>query len=119
MSMLDMLSANQMVGKGDGHRPDKTKGEKQLIWDRGSMVYVEFAGVTGMKDRIEEMAQLAKDRGLTFIGLRAEDVYLPDMGGQAGAEGEGRAIAVDLALPGTLKFQIKSSRSIGMPDTDK
>lgn len=89
VAMLDHLMESGLVGAGDGARADKTKGEKEVVWDKGTVVYVEFAGVTGMKERLVEMKEVAEKQGLGFIGVRAEDVYDVELeqrlaGGEAG-----------------------------------
>lgn len=79
MTMLDQVMQAGLVGSGDGARADKTKGEKEVIWDRGTLVYVEFSGVTGMADRSRNMEELAEEKGLGYVGVRAEDVYDPNL----------------------------------------
>lgn len=76
MCMLDMLTRGGYIGDGTEKTVDKTKGEKEVIWERGYAVYVEFAGVVeGGEDRTEWMKQIAQSRGLEFVGLKAEDVF--------------------------------------------
>lgn len=75
MAMLDQMTDLGLIGSGDGARADKTKGEKEVVWESGTVVYVEFAWVTGMSARMEEMEEVAKSQGLGFVGVRAEDVY--------------------------------------------
>lgn len=92
------------VGRKDAGAFDKTKGVKASIWDRGTVVYVEFCGVVdGFEDRTEHMRQLAEDRGLDFLGLRAEDVFDPTLRERLGcASGSSREpLFADLAHPGT------------------
>ncbi|KAK4688458.1 cytoplasmic tRNA 2-thiolation protein 2, partial [Tremellales sp. Uapishka_1] len=84
MAMLDLLMSNGYIGKGDGSVADKTKGERDIVWDRGYVVYVEFAGVINdMEDRMEGMRAVAEERGLEFVGLRAEDVFDEKLGGES------------------------------------
>ncbi|WVR05630.1 hypothetical protein IAU60_002652 [Kwoniella sp. DSM 27419] len=81
-AMLDILVSRQYIGKGDGYVADKSKGEKDPVWDKGWVVYVEFAGVIeGAEERMEEVAQWVKEQApdLGMIGLRAEDVYDGDI----------------------------------------
>lgn len=103
MAMLDHLLQAGLVGKGDGARADKTKGEKDVVWDQGTVVYVEFAGVTGMQDRMREMEAIAKVKGLGFLGLRAEDVYDESLHVRlrGGGDGEVPMLAVDVNREGT------------------
>lgn len=86
IAMLDQVIDAGLVGKGDGARVDKTKGEKEVIWEQGTVVYVEFAGVTGLAERLTDMKGVATASGLGFVGLRAEDVY--DEGLQGRMEGK-------------------------------
>lgn len=103
MAMLDLLCSGGYVGKGDGAVADKTKGEKEVVWDKGVVVYVEFCGVVPGKDRMEMMRGLAEERGLGFAGLRAEDVFVPGLTGRLGGHGEpehgSEGISVDLRRP--------------------
>jgi cytoplasmic tRNA 2-thiolation protein 2 len=102
MAMLDMLLVNGFVGKGDGRRADKTKGEKEVVWDQGTTVYVEFAGVTGMDDRMEGMREMAERNGLRFVGIRAEEVFDPSLPARLGAPAvRANGAVVDLSHPGT------------------
>ncbi|WWD18150.1 hypothetical protein CI109_102599 [Kwoniella shandongensis] len=77
-AMLDLLLSRSYVGRGDGAVTDKTKGEKEPIWGKGWVVYVEFAGVLdGVEDRLEDVKGWVErlDKGLGWIGVRAEDVF--------------------------------------------
>ena len=106
MAMLDMLCRGGYVGKGDGQVADKTKGEKETVWDQGIVVYVEFCGIIGGVDRTEIMRNVAEGRGLKFVGLRAEDVFDPSLHGRSThayvAMDEREETVVDLRQPGNL-----------------
>ncbi len=106
MAMLDLLTRGGYVGIGDGKVADKTRGEKAVSWDSGLLVYVEFCGVVGGVDRTERMRGLAEERGLGFIGFRAEDVFDPGsrkrLGRDDGSEIETANKAVDLKHPGDI-----------------
>jgi cytoplasmic tRNA 2-thiolation protein 2 len=95
MAMLDMLQQHGYVGKGDGKTADLTKGEREVLWDKGTVVYVEFAGLTGMEDRMEAMKTLAEEKGLGFVGLRAEEAFDSTLGQKLGRP------SVDLSNPST------------------
>lgn len=81
MAMLDILRRRDYVGYGQGAVADKTAGEKEAIWDQGTMLYVEFAAVTGGPDRMGEMRELAASKTMRFVGVRAEEVYTELSGG--------------------------------------
>ena len=100
MAMLDNLLAAEHIGKGDGKRADKTRGEKDAIWDRGTVVYVEFAGVTGMQDKRDDMEKRVKREGLAFIGVRAEEVFDDALAEKFGGSRHRGGLAVDLAHAG-------------------
>lgn len=80
MALLDVLRRMNFVGDGRGRTADKTTGEKEAIWDRGTILYVEFAAATGMRDRLEEMRELARSLSMDFIGVRAEEVFAGEKG---------------------------------------
>ena len=69
---------------------DKTKGEKGLVWRRGTVVHIDFSGVVGDPGTAQEMANVVRERGggLRFVGLRAEDVFDPRL--RARIEGLGK-----------------------------
>jgi cytoplasmic tRNA 2-thiolation protein 2 len=77
--MLEQIMEAGMIGSGNGVKADKTKGEKEVIWDRGSVIYVEFAGVTGMQDKSGDLEVVARAKGLHYLKMRAEDVYDADL----------------------------------------
>ena len=107
MAMLDILVGREYIGKGKGVQVDLTKGEKDPTWDKGTMVYVEFASVTGMPNRLEEMEQLALRCSLDFVGLRGEDVFDPALRARLGGEcepTEPTAIRVDVAGNGESRI---------------
>lgn len=106
MAMLDNLHAAEHIGQGDGKRADKTKGERDPIWDSGTAVYVEFAGVTGMADRREEMERMVKRKGLDFVAVRAEEVFDDALPMRFGGERQVGGLAVDLAHAGESRSQI-------------
>ncbi|WVQ71062.1 hypothetical protein IAR50_000587 [Cryptococcus sp. DSM 104548] len=78
-TMLDLLLEKQYIGKGAGVTFDRTKGEKEPIWSKGYVVYVEFGGALNGEERTNEIREWVEQRqeGLEFIGVRAEDVYDP------------------------------------------
>lgn len=98
MCMLDMLVRGGFVGTGDVKEADKTKGEKDVIWEKGYVVYVEFAGVVSeVEDRTEWIRDIVRRRGLDFVGLRAEDVFDPQLEARLGAQaGSSTSLVVDL-----------------------
>ena len=82
MAMLDLLNHGEFVGRGDGKRADLTKGEKEAIWDSGTVVYVDFSGVLedGQgEDRTEWLKAVAEERGMGLLALKAEDVFDPSL----------------------------------------
>lgn len=102
--MLEMLCRGGYIGNGEEFVADKTKGEKEVVWKRGFVVYIEFCSVVGGEDRMEMMRGLVGERGMDFVGLRAEDVYDPGLrrrlSGLGGDEEKGQRLAVDLKHPG-------------------
>jgi hypothetical protein len=98
MTMFDLLVSRDYIGDGNDKVADKTKGEKEVVWSSGRAVYVEFAGVTGGKDRMQEMQAVVRARGIEFVGLRAEDVFDPLLKARLGGKtGSHRAnLSVDL-----------------------
>ncbi|RSH92739.1 hypothetical protein EHS25_008185 [Saitozyma podzolica] len=112
MAMLDMLLQHGYVGKGDGKTADLTKGEREVLWDRGTVVYVEFAGVTGMEDRMGAMKTLAEEKGLRFVGLRAEEAFDSTLGQKLGRPSASPGgIAVDLSNPSLPLLDLPSASS--------
>lgn len=97
MALLDVLRRNNFVGDGQGRMANKTTGEKEAIWDQGTILYVEFASATGMADRMDDMRQLAEQMSMIFVGVRAEDAFA----GVTGSSGiTADAFGVDLSDPG-------------------
>lgn len=97
MAVLDVLRRNNFVGDGQGRVANKTTGEKEAIWDQGIILYVEFAAVTGMADRMDDMRRLAEQLSMSFVGVRAEDAFA----GETGSQGKTMdACGVDLGDPG-------------------
>lgn len=97
--MLDMLVRGGFVGTGNEVRDaDKTKGEKDVIWEKGYVVYVEYAGVVEHgEERSEWVKEIVERRRLEFVGLRAEDVFDPELSRRLGGPGNmGEALLVDL-----------------------
>ena len=103
--MLDMLCRSGHVRKGNGAVIDKTKGEKEAVWDGGVAIYVEFSGVVGGEEKMETMRFLAEERDLEFVGLRAEDVFDTDLESRLSGREEHETrldgMKVDLRDPGT------------------
>ena len=106
MAMLDMVCRGAHVGKGDGAVIDKTKGEKETVWNRGVVVFVDFSGVVGGEEQMETMRSLAEERDLEFVGLRAEDVFDAGVGSRLSGREEHQSrpdgMTVDLRDPGML-----------------
>lgn len=105
MTLLDILTGPRYnyVARRGAEAFDKTKGVKAALWDDGTIVYVEFCGVVeGMADRTEEMRNMAQERGLGFLAMRAEDVFDPTLGERLGGQSGDRApLFADLSHPGT------------------
>ncbi|OXG21006.1 cytoplasmic tRNA 2-thiolation protein 2 [Cryptococcus neoformans Tu401-1] len=88
-TLLDLLLTRRYIGKGDDRVVDKTKGEKEPVWRKGWVCYVDFSGVIGEVERRDEgqgqregsrMEEVKKwvegrENGLGWVGLRAEDVF--------------------------------------------
>jgi hypothetical protein len=65
------------------------------------LVYVEFCGIVdGAHDRTEEMRKMAEGRGMDFVGLRAEDVFDPELGSKLGRAVQEGQVFADLSHPG-------------------
>ncbi|WVW80374.1 hypothetical protein I302_102355 [Kwoniella bestiolae CBS 10118] len=130
IALLDILVEREYIGKGDGRVIDRTKGEKQPVWDRGIILHVDFSDVienpiSKEEDRSEELKKWVegKGNGLVWVGLKAEDVYdgglRKKIRGIVGlpkeAEGEervdGDGVAVDLKNPDLPLFPSSSSSS--------
>lgn len=107
MALLDLLVRNRYIGEGNRKVANKTAGEKEAIWDRGSMLYVEFAAATGGVDRTEAMKRIAQESQLQFIAARVEDVFEHIV-----SSGKAEAIAIDLNDPGMLVWH-SAVRRIG------
>jgi cytoplasmic tRNA 2-thiolation protein 2 len=106
-ALFDLLTDEDAnyVGKKDAGLVEKKRGAKEPIWERGTVVYVEFCGIVdGAQDRTEEMRKMAEGRGMDFVGLRAEDVFDPELGSKLGRAVEEGQVFADLSHPG------KSSR---------
>ena len=109
MAMYDMLSRGGYVGTGEETKvADITKGEKEIIWEKGYVVYVDFsgalrAGTGGEEADVEWMRRLVEDRGMVFVALRAEDAFDPSLAERLGgvrATNEDQALAIDLRAAG-------------------
>ncbi|KIR30573.1 cytoplasmic tRNA 2-thiolation protein 2 [Cryptococcus deuterogattii LA55] len=88
-TLLDLLLTRQYIGKGDDRVIDKTKGEKEPVWRKGWVCYVDFSSVVGEVERQDEgqvqrkgsrMEEVKKwvegrENGLGWVGLKAEDVF--------------------------------------------
>ncbi|EAL21965.1 hypothetical protein CNBC1050 [Cryptococcus deneoformans B-3501A] len=88
-TLLDLLLTRRYIGKGDDRVVDKTKGEKEPVWRKGWVCYVDFSSVVGEIERqgegqgqregsrMEEVKKWVEGRenGLGWVGLRAEDVF--------------------------------------------
>ena len=78
--MLEMLMRGGFIGMGDVIEADITKGEKDVVWEKGTVVYVDYANVVeGLEDRTKWIEDVVKERGLEFVGLKAEDVFDPTL----------------------------------------
>lgn len=123
MAMLDLLLKGDFVGKGKGgsKKADKTKGEKEVTWDRGTVVFVDFGGVVeGEGGKMEMLRGVAEDNDLGFLGLRAEDVFDPDLrrrlGGKLDQERPGYGyLAVDLKSQGEISSGIRHKACVDKP----
>jgi cytoplasmic tRNA 2-thiolation protein 2 len=101
-ALLDLLTSRGYVGR-EGKEVDIKKGEKEWIWERGTVVYVEFCGVTGGEERTGIMRGMAEERGLDFVGLRVEDAFDPTLEQRLGKPMTSqKAVEVDLHHPGKL-----------------
>ncbi|WRT65908.1 uncharacterized protein IL334_002859 [Kwoniella shivajii] len=137
LTMLDLLISKQYIGDDNDRIIDKTKGEKEPIWNKGFVIYVEFDHILNnqlhgsttpgnqdeslLTSRLEEIENWVKEQNhnLTFIGLNAEDVFDPNLkkrikalvGIQEGNEDTQSAegISVDLKNPDLPLFPIPSS----------
>ena len=112
MAMMDMLLRGGFVGVGEEKLADITKGEKDVVWQKGYVIYVEFAGVVeGGEDRTEWVQKVVEAKGLEFVGLKAEDVFDEGLserlgGGRSAVQVQG----IDLKDPGEI-FTIALSSS--------
>lgn len=91
IALLDIMTDPKYayVGRRDAIEHEAVRGSKRPVWENGTAVYVEFCGVVdGMEDRTEDMRRLADERGLGFLGLRAEDVFDPSLEYRLGCAGE-------------------------------
>ena len=80
---------------------EKKRGAKEPIWERGTVVYVEFCGIVdGGQDRTEDMRIMAEGRGMDFVGLGAEDVFDPELGSKLGRALQDGQVFADLSHPG-------------------
>ncbi|WVF70665.1 hypothetical protein IAT40_005458 [Kwoniella sp. CBS 6097] len=110
-SMIEMLVSREFIGKGDGKIADLTKGEREVVWDKGWVVYVEFSGVLdGVEDRSEEVRKWVDGlgSGVNFIGLKAEDVFDPTLKGrlrQLGG-GDGGVTREDEEVPSLVALDV-------------
>lgn len=50
-TLLDLLLTRRYIGKGDDRVVDKTKGEKEPVWRKGWVCYVDFSSVVGEIER--------------------------------------------------------------------
>lgn len=116
MAMLDYLETEGLIGREGEERvaADKTKGEKEIVWTKGTIVYVEFSGVTGMEDRTEEMEVMARGRGLAFLGVRAEEVFDQDLAKRLGG-GEQRTFPSSVNLRNSGKFAYTDQAKSDLP----
>jgi len=102
-ALFDLLTDEDAnyVGKKDAGLVEKRRGAKEPIWERGAVVYVEFCGIVdGAQDRTEEMRIMAEGRGMDFVGLRAEDVFDPELGSKLGRAVQEGQVFADLSHPG-------------------
>jgi len=115
MAMLDMLLRGGFVGIGEEKFADITKGERDVVWQKGYVVYVEFAGVVeGGEDRTEWLREMTQARGLEFVGLRAEDVFDEGLSERLGGKRQTIEVqGVDLKDPGgQLVFPVPRSSKL-------
>jgi len=105
-ALLDLLTDadSNYVGKRDAELVERKRGAKEPIWERGTVVYVEFCGVVeGGQDRTEDMRAMAEGRRMDFVGLRAEDVFDPELGAKLGRAVHKGQVFADLSHPGKLQ----------------
>ena len=106
MAMFDMLTRGGYVGQGEGTKEaDMTKGEKEIIWEKGYAVHVDFSGVlppsASLEDDNDWMKTMVEARGFVFVELKAEDVFDPTLVERLGGEGNsGKPIGIDLKAAG-------------------
>jgi hypothetical protein len=104
MALLDIMTnpSYAYVGRKDAADREKIRGAKPPVWATGTVVYVEFCGVIdGMDDRTGDMKLLAEERGLNFLGLRAEDVFDPRLVQRLGRTSQNPSqLFADLSHPG-------------------
>lgn len=127
MAMLDRLHRGGYIGRQgeDTKFADKTKGEKDVVWEDGVVVHVDYSSVvegetgraldmaTGesaadLRDRRDWIRSLAEERGLGFLGLKAEDVFDPTLSSRLSGRGGQSDIAgfkVDLSDSGKRDSQ--------------
>ncbi|WWC88104.1 uncharacterized protein L201_003008 [Kwoniella dendrophila CBS 6074] len=130
ITLLDLLSLNDFIGKSDDKMIyDKTKGEKEPIWKRGYIVHVDFSDILNnnndkeSQDRTDFLHSWVKEKenGYIFIGLKAHDVFNPNLklkiqslaglGEDEKDESSQDGIAVDLKNPDLPLFPTPESSS--------
>ncbi|WWC68416.1 uncharacterized protein I206_102343 [Kwoniella pini CBS 10737] len=124
ISLLNMLIEREYIGKGDDKKIDRTKGEKQPVWNKGYIIHVDFSDLiddSNSQDRSDILKQWveSKENELVWIGLKAYDVYDANLknkirkivGLSEEKEFESSGIAVDLKNPDLPIFPIASSSS--------
>lgn len=104
VALLDILTKADytFIGSATPELQEKRRGAKDVIWERGTVLYVEFCGIVDdSDDRTSEMRTLAEQRGLDFIGLKAEDVFDPSLPKRLGrTQDSGQHLFADLTHPG-------------------
>lgn len=111
-ALLDIMTHSDYayVGRRDAGDREKVRGAKVPVWERGTVVYVEFCGVVdGLQDRTEEMRRLAEERGLDFLGLKAEDVFDASLEQRLGRTAHTPSqLFADLSHPGEPIFVVEN-----------
>ena len=118
MTMLELLMQDGCIGDGSERKADITKGERDVIWQHGTVVYVDFSGVAdGLEDRTAWLKAIAEQKRLGFLGLRAEDVYDPSLALRLGGSAvETSLMEVNLQSRGMTKSPLYFDRSDSYSD---
>ncbi|OCF56639.1 hypothetical protein L486_05493 [Kwoniella mangroviensis CBS 10435] len=130
IALTDILVSKEYIGKGDKRVVDRTKGEKQPVWNKGYIIHVDFSDVIEGSNKEEDRSEVLnnwiedKEHGLGWIGLKGQDVYdvnlrnkirriigIPEL--DDGEETE--SLAIDLKNPDLPLFPDAPSSSSSTP----